>query len=287
MSEIVKNRYDFVLLFDVKDGNPNGDPDNENSPRIDPQTGEGLVTDVCLKRKIRNYVQLVKEEEVGYRIYIKERAVLNKLIDEAYEQPEMEEIEGYGKVKQAREWMCASYWDVRTFGALMTSGKNAGQVRGPVQMTFARSIEPIISINNCIARIAVATERESEKQKGENRTLGRKHTVPYALYQGYGFISANLAAQCGFTEDDLKLFWDGLMNMFENDRSSLKGQMCVRKLIVFKHNSKLGAAQAGSLFDLVSVEKNDPSVIARSFKDYKVTIDKDSLPKGVTIIEKL
>ncbi len=287
MSEIIKNRYEFVLLFDVKDGNPNGDPDNDNAPRTDPQTGEGIVTDVCLKRKVRNYVQMVCGDEAGKRIYIKERAVLNKLIDEAYEQPEMEEIEGYDKVHQAREWMCAQYWDIRTFGALMTSGKNAGQVRGPVQMTFARSIEPIIPIDNCIVRQAVTTEKESEKQKGENRTMIRKYSVPYALYMSYGYISANLAAQSNFTEDDLDLFWQGLENMFEDDRSSLRGLMAVRKLLVFRHNSKLGNAPASQLFDLVEVTPKDPMNVARKFKDYEVTINREALPKGVKLIEKI
>ncbi len=285
MSEIIKNRYEFVLLFDVKDGNPNGDPDNDNAPRTDPQTGEGIVTDVCLKRKVRNYVQMVCGDEAGKRIYVKERAILNKLIDEAYKQPEMEEVEGYDKVHQAREWMCVQYWDIRTFGALMTSGKNAGQVRGPVQMTFARSIEPIIPIDNCIVRQAVATEKESEKQKGENRTMGRKYTIPYALYIGYGYISANLAAQSNFTEDDLELFWQGLENMFEDDRSSLRGQMAVRKLIIFKHNCKLGNAPASRLFDLVEVAPKDQMNVARNFKDYCVTINREALPKGVKLIE--
>ncbi len=287
MSEIVKNRYEFVLLFDVKDGNPNGDPDNDNAPRTDPQTGEGIVTDVCLKRKIRNYVQTVCEETPGKRIYIKERAVLNKLIDEAYWQAEIEEVEGYDKVHQAREWMCAQYWDIRTFGALMTSGKNAGAVRGPVQMTFARSIEPIIPVDNCIVRQAVATEKEAEKQRGENRTMGRKYSVPYALYLGYGYISANLAAQSGFTEDDLELFWQGLMNMFEDDRSSLRGQMAVRKLIVFRHSSKLGNASASVLFDLVEVTPKDSLSVSRNFKDYQVSINHEALPKGVKLIEKI
>ncbi len=287
MSETIKNRYEFVVIFDVKDGNPNGDPDNDNAPRTDPQTGEGIVTDVCLKRKIRNYVQMVCGDEAGKRIYVKERAILNKLIDKAYEQPEMEEVEGYDKVHQAREWMCAQYWDIRTFGALMTSGKNAGQVRGPVQMTFARSIEPIIPIDNCIVRQAVATEKDSEKQKGENRTMGRKYTIPYALYVGYGYISANLATQSNFTEDDLELFWQGLMNMFEDDRSSLRGQMAVRKLIIFKHNSKLGNAPASRLFDLVEVKPKDSMNIARNFKDYEVMINREALPKGVKLIEKI
>ncbi|MFI3294079.1 MAG: type I-C CRISPR-associated protein Cas7/Csd2 [Rikenellaceae bacterium] len=287
MSEIIKNRYEFVLLFDVKDGNPNGDPDNDNAPRTDPQTGEGIVTDVCLKRKVRNYVQMVCGNEAGKRIYVKERAILNKLIDEAYEQPEMEEVEGYDKVHQAREWMCAQYWDIRTFGALMTSGKNAGAVRGPVQMTFARSVEPIIPVDNCIVRQAVATEKESEKQKGENRTMGRKYTIPYALYVGYGYISANLAAQSNFTEDDLELFWQGLENMFEDDRSSLRGQMAVRKLIIFKHNSKLGNAPANRLFDLVEVTPKGLMNVARNFKDYCVTINREALPKGVKLIEKI
>ncbi|MFR9542608.1 MAG: type I-C CRISPR-associated protein Cas7/Csd2 [Rikenellaceae bacterium] len=287
MSEIIKSRYEFILLFDVKDGNPNGDPDNDNAPRTDPQTGEGIVTDVCLKRKVRNYVQMLCGDEAGKRIYIKERAVLNKLIDEAYEQPEMEEVEGYDKVHQAREWMCAQYWDIRTFGALMTSGKNAGAVRGPVQMTFARSVDPIIPIDNCVVRQAVATEKESEKQKGENRTMGRKYTVPYALYVGYGYISANSAAQSNFTEDDLELFWQGLENMFEDDRSSLHGQMAVRKLIIFKHSSKLGNAPASRLFDLVEVVPKDPMNVARNFRDYEITINREALPKGVKLIEKI
>ncbi|MFI3290223.1 MAG: type I-C CRISPR-associated protein Cas7/Csd2 [Rikenellaceae bacterium] len=287
MSKIVNKRYEFIILFDVKDGNPNGDPDNDNAPRVDPQTGEGIITDVCLKRKVRNYVEMVKGEEAGNRIYIKQRAVLNKLIDEAYEQSQVEEVEGYDKVHQAREWMCAQYWDIRTFGALMTSGKNAGQVRGPIQMTFARSVEPIIMMDNCVVRIAVTTEKESEKQKGENRTMGRKYTIPYALYQGYGYISANLAAQSGFTEDDLELFWQGLINMFEEDRSSLRGQMSVRKLIIFEHSSKFGNAPSSQLFDRVSVEKINPMDVSRNFKDYNIKIDRESLPKGVKIIEKL
>ena len=276
----MNNRYEFILMFDVKDGNPNGDPDNDNAPRIDPQTGEGIVTDVCLKRKIRNYVQMVKGDDT---IYVKERAVLNRLIDEAYEQPEVEEAEGYDKVHRAREYMCAKYWDIRTFGALMTSGKNAGQVRGPIQMTFARSVEPIVPIDNSITRMAVATERESEKQKGENRTMARKYTVPYALYVGYGYISANLASQTGFSDKDLELFWEALENMFEDDRSSLRGQMAVRKLIIFKHSSKLGNAPAAKLFDLVEVEPLNPTTVARSFKDYKVSVNRDALPKSVTM----
>ncbi len=276
-----------MLLFDVKDGNPNGDPDNDNAPRTDPQTGEGIVTDVCLKRKVRNYVQIVGEDEPGKRIYIKERAILNQLIDEAYRQPEMKQVEGYDKVRQAKEWMCAQYWDIRTFGALMTSGKNAGAVRGPVQMTFARSVEPIIPIDNCIVRLAVATEKEAERQNGENRTMGRKYTVPYALYVSYGYISANLAAQSGFTEDDLELLWRALVNMFENDRSSLRGQMALRKLLIFRHNNKLGNAPASQLFDLVEITKRAPSTPARNFKDYCVTIKSENLPQGVTLINKI
>lgn len=287
MSEIVKNRYEFIVIFDVKDGNPNGDPDNDNAPRTDPQTGEGIVTDVCLKRKIRNYVQLACEDAPGKRIYVKERAVLNKLIDEAYEQLEMEEVEGYDKIKQAREWMCAQYWDIRTFGALMTSGKNAGQVRGPIQMTFARSVEPIIPIDNCIIRQAVTTEKEAEKQRGENRTMARKYSVPYALYVGYGYISANLALQSGFTEADLELFWQGVESMFEDDRSSLRGQMAVRKLIVFRHNSKLGNTSASRLFDLVEVKPKDSSSVSRNYHDYEVMINREALPKGVKIIERI
>lgn len=285
MNKPIENRYEFVLLFDVKDGNPNGDPDTHNMPRIDPQTGEGIVTDVCLKRKIRNYAQMVKEGRRPFDIYIKERAVLNRQIDEAYSQAEVEEAEGYDKVHQAREWLCANYWDIRTFGALMTSGKNAGQVRGPVQMTFARSVEPILAMDNCITRLAVTTETESEKQKGENRTMGRKYSVPYGLYMGYGFISANLAAQSGFSEEDLELFWQALVNMFENDHSSLRGRMCLRKLIVFRHQSKLGNAPSGLLFDLIEVNKNNPEAISRNFRDYTVTINHSALPKGVELIE--
>ncbi len=285
MSKIVNNRYEFVLLFDVKDGNPNGDPDNDNAPRTDPQTGEGIVTDVCLKRKVRNYVQLLCGDDAGYRIYVKERAVLNRLIEEAYDQPQKEEVEGYDRVRQAREWMCAQYWDIRTFGALMSSGKNAGQVRGPIQMTFARSMEPIIPVDNCIVRQAVTTEKEAERQKGENRTMGRKYTVPYALYQGYGYISANLAEQSGFTEYDLELFWRALTSMFDDDRSSLRGQMSVRKLYIFKHSSKLGNTPANRLFDLIEVTKRHEELIARNFKDYIVKIDLEALPKGVELIE--
>ena len=287
MSKVVDNRYEFVILFDVKDGNPNGDPDTDNMPRIDPQTGEGIVTDVCLKRKVRNYVQMVKESKRPFDIYIKERAILNHQIDEAYTQPEVEEAEGYDKVHQAREWLCANYWDIRTFGALMTSGKNAGQVRGPVQMTFARSVEPIISISNCITRQSVTTEQESERQKGENRTMGRKYTVPYALYMGYGYISANLANQSGFTEEDLELFWQGLVNMFEEDHSSLRGRMCLRKLIIFRHQSKFGNAPSGLLFDLIKVEKKNPDTPGRDYRDYVVTINRDALPKWVELKEQI
>lgn len=287
MSKIIENRYEFVILFDVKDGNPNGDPDTDNMPRIDPQTGEGIVTDVCIKRKVRNFVQMVKEGRKPFDIYIKERAVLNRLIDQAYEQEQVEQAEGYDRVHQAREWMCANYWDIRTFGALMTSGKNAGQVRGPVQMTFARSVEPILTLDHCITRQAVTTEGESEKQKGGNRTMGRKYTVPYGLYLGYGYISANLAAQTGFSEEDLELFWQGLINMFENDHSSLRGRMCPRKLIVFRHQSKIGNAPSGILFDLIQVNKNNPETPSRDFKDYTITINHLGVPKGVELIEKI
>lgn len=287
MSKVIENRYEFVLCFDVKDGNPNGDPDTDNMPRIDPQTGEGIVTDVCLKRKIRNYVQMVKEGERPFDVYIRERSVLNRRIDEAYEQEGMEQLEGYEKVHHAREWMCANYWDIRTFGALMTSGKNAGQVRGPVQMTFSRSVEPILTIDNCITRQAVATEQESEKQKGGNRTMGRKYTVPYALYVGYGYVSANLARQTGFSEEDLELFWQGIVHMFEEDHSSLRGRMCIRKLIIFRHQSRFGNASSGSLFDLVTVANRNPDVPARDFRDYAININRNALPAGVELIERV
>ena len=281
MSEF-KNRIDFVYIFDVKDGNPNGDPDAGNLPRVDAETGMGLVTDVCLKRKVRNYVQAAKGQTDGYDIFIKEKAVLNTLIDSAHDDSEVKAAKD--KTKAARKFMCRNYYDIRTFGAVMSTGKNAGQVRGAIQLTFARSAEPIATAEHSITRMAVATEKEAEKQNGDNRTMGRKATVPYGLYVCHGFISANLAQQTGFSEEDLALFWDALKNMFDVDRSAARGLMSAQKLIVFKHDSMLGNAPANKLFDLVKVEKTCEGA-PRSFNDYKVTIDKDGIPANVTVEE--
>lgn len=279
---IIKNKIDFVYIFDVKDGNPNGDPDAGNLPRVDAETGMGLVTDVCLKRKVRNYVQVAKGQTSGYNIFIKEKAVLNTLIDKAHDDSEVQQADN--KTEAARQFMCKNYYDIRTFGAVMSTGKNAGQVRGAIQLTFARSVDAIATSEHTITRMAVATEREAEKQSGDNRTMGRKATVPYGLYVCYGFISANLAQQTGFSEEDLEIFWDALKNMFDVDRSAARGLMSAQKLFVFKHDSELGNAPANKLFDLVKVEKVCDGV-PRSFSDYTVTIDKAALPANVTVEE--
>ncbi len=281
MSEL-KNRIDFVYIFDVQDGNPNGDPDAGNLPRVDAETGMGLVTDVCLKRKVRNYVQVAKECTEGYDIFIKERAVLNKSIDAAHEEDSVKNAAD--KTTAARDIMCKKYYDIRTFGALMTTGKNAGQVRGPIQLTFARSVDPVAAMEHSITRMAVTTDEESKKQGGDNRTMGRKATVPYGLYVCHGFVSANLANQTGFSEEDLALFWDALKNMFDIDRSASRGLMSAQKLIVFKHDSVLGNAPANKLFDRVKIEKKCEGA-PRQFGDYEITIDKENLPAGVTVEE--
>jgi len=295
----IKNRYDFVLIFDVQDGNPNGDPDAGNLPRVDAETGCGLVTDVCLKRKVRNFVQLTKGAAKGYDVFIKEKGILNRQIEGAYqrlgidlEKAPIDETDGkkrndkgsgQGKeVDKARTQMCNDFFDIRSFGAVMSTGANAGQVRGPVQITFARSVDPIVTSEHCITRMAVATEAEAEKQSGDNRTMGRKNTVPYGLYVAHGFVSANLAAQTGFSEEDLNLLWDALRNMFEHDRSAARGLMATRKLIIFKHKDALGNAHAHELFDLVKITRNDPAKPARTFADYSVTIGKP--PAGVEIL---
>ena len=278
MSEL-KNRFDFVYIFDVKDGNPNGDPDAGNLPRVDAETGMGLVTDVCLKRKVRNYVQTAKGLSDGYDIFIKEKAVLNTLIDKAHDDSAVKVATD--KTEAARMFMCKNYYDIRTFGAVMSTGKNAGQVRGAIQLTFARSVDAIATAEHSITRMAVATEKEAEKQGGDNRTMGRKATVPYGLYVCHGFISANLAQQTGFSEEDLLLFWDALKNMFDIDRSAARGLMSAQKLIVFKHDSVLGNAPANKLFDLVKVERVCDGA-PRSFNDYTVTIDMAGLPANVT-----
>ena len=281
MSEL-KNRFDFVYIFDVKDGNPNGDPDAGNLPRVDAETGMGLVTDVCLKRKVRNYVQAAKGLSDGYDIFIKEKAVLNTLIDKAHDDSAVKAATD--KTEAARMFMCKNYYDIRTFGAVMSTGKNAGQVRGAIQLTFARSVDAIATAEHSITRMAVATEKEAEKQGGDNRTMGRKATVPYGLYICHGFISANLAQQTGFSEEDLLLFWDALKNMFDIDRSAARGLMSAQKLIVFKHDSVLGNAPANKLFDLVKVERVCDGA-PRSFNDYTVTIDMAGLPANVTVQE--
>jgi len=285
MSESIKNRYEFVLLFDVKNGNPNGDPDGGNMPRIDPETGHGITTDVCLKRKVRNYVELVKEDQTPYNIYVKEKGILTERRQPAYDA--VAEVKDKAKkISKARAWMCHNFFDVRTFGAVMSvKENNCGQVRGPVQFSFSQSIDPIIPLEATITRMAVETRKEADAQGGDNRTMGRKTYVPYGLYEMHGFISAPLAQQTGFTEDDLDLFWDALLNMFDHDRSAARGEMATRKLIVFKHDSKLGNAPAQKLFDLVTVEKNSGDVPPRLFTDYTVSVGE--APEGVEIIEKL
>lgn len=287
----LNNRYEFVYLFDVKDGNPNGDPDAGNLPRVDAETGQGLVTDVCLKRKVRNYVGIVKEETPPFEIYIKEKAVLNNNNLKAYQElglkhepkklPKKEE-----DARKVTQWMCQNFFDIRTFGAVMSTEVNTGQVRGPVQMNFARSVEPVVSAEHSITRMAVTTEKEAEAQSGDNRTMGRKFTIPYGLYRCHGFISANLAKQTGFGEDDLELFWDSLVNMLDHDRSASRGEMSPCALLVFKHDSALGNAPARKLFELVDVKRKSDGP-ARDFSDYEVTINEDRLPDGVKLIKYL
>ncbi len=364
MTTPVTKRYDFVLLFDVQDGNPNGDPDAGNLPRIDAETGKGLVTDVCLKRKMRNFVQLTKAGQDKFDIYVKEKAVLGRAHVEAFSslgialgeetriavptelKAAIEEIdlpEGLStdddddilhlivaadtdmkaakqgikdanpgkelkrfldgalkgvkarkpnadEVERGRDWMCNRFYDIRTFGAVMSlkSAPNCGQVRGPIQLTFARSIEPVVALEHSITRMAVATEAEAEKQGGDNRTMGRKFTIPYGLYRAHGFVSAHLANQTGFNEDDLKLFWDAVINMFEHDRSAARGLMATRGLIVFEHKDALGNAPAHALFERVQVQrKNKSDGPARSFADYEVTVNEADMPEGVTILRKV
>jgi CRISPR-associated protein Csd2 len=366
MSNPISNRYDFVLFFDVKDGNPNGDPDAGNLPRVDPETGHGLVTDVCLKRKVRNYVQMLKTGEASYDIYVKEKAVLGRAHVKAFKElgiqlgeehkdlipkevydwldengvveglsidfdeesksysltiaadADKKEIKDWLKemkpskpvkdavnsilkdsksrrptteeVEQGRGKMCRDYFDIRTFGGVLSlkSAPNCGQVRGPVQFTFARSANQVVSLEHSITRMAVATEAEAEKQQGDNRTMGRKFTVPYGLYRCHGFISVPFALKTGFNENDLDLFWEALLNMFEHDRSAARGQMATRKLIVFKHDSALGNAHAHKLFELVKVKRSkDEAKPPRDFSDYIIEIDRESIPAGVTIEEKI
>ena len=291
MTDSIKNRYDFVLLFDVIDGNPNGDPDAGNMPRMDPQTGHGLVTDVCLKRKVRNYVGLKQGEQPPFEIYVKEKAVLNRQHERAYTalgfalSGESGKRKGSGdEVEKARAWMCGNFYDVRTFGAVMSTGINCGQVRGPVQLTFARSFDPITPAEHSITRMAVATEKEAEAQQGDNRTMGRKFTVPYGLYRAHGFISAHLAAQTGFSDEDLALLWEALGSMFEHDHSAARGQMTTRGLYVFEHATALGNAPAHRLFERIAVNLRDPAGTPRGFEDYAVKVDTDGLPEGVNLL---
>ena len=297
--EPIKHRYDFVLLFDVKDGNPNGDPDAGNSPRIDPETGHGLVTDVCLKRKIRNYVCLAKTSasnngpDPGYDIYVKEKAVLNLQHKRAYDalglKSDSKGKEKAGQVSDARAWMCQTFFDIRMFGAVMTTEVNCGQVRGPVQFAFARSIDPIVSLEESITRMAVTNERDFEKE----RTMGRKEIVPYGLYVAHGFISPHLAADTGFSNEDLELLWRALGSnqgdggMFEHDRSAARGEMASRRLIAFEHESMLGNAPAHSLFGRLKITRKDLAKPARSYSDYEVTLDKGNLPPAITVHELL
>lgn len=304
MTQTINNRYDFVLLFDVKDGNPNGDPDAGNLPRVDPETGHGLVTDVCLKRKVRNYVQMTRGMKAPHDIFIREKAVLNISIADAYAQLGIDldkdpadpkdgkkrntkgEAQG-GEVDKGRTAMCGRYYDVRTFGAVMSTGANAGQVRGPVQLTFSRSIDQVVTLEHSITRMAVATEAEAEKQQGDNRTMGRKFTVPYGLYLCHGFVSAPLAKQTGFTQEDLDLLWDALKNMFEHDHSAARGHMVSRKLFVFRHGSEFGNAPSHKLFELVKVaRKGDAKLPPRGFEDYDVRVV-GAVPAGVELVELL
>lgn len=363
MSDAIQNRYDFVFIFDVKDGNPNGDPDAGNLPRVDPENGQGLVTDVCLKRKVRNYVQLARGTDEGYDIYVKEKAVLGRshvrafaalgiqlgeelkvavppnlrdqlvaldlpdgiliegeldedtaqlvlaadmdkktiqqwIKDEEPAKPVADFIKSALKSSKARkpaqketekgrDWMCRQFYDVRAFGAVMSlkSAPNCGQVRGPVQLTFARSIDQVVLLEHSITRMAVATEAEAEKQQGDNRTMGRKFTIPYGVYRCHGFVSAPLAQQTGFSEDDLRLLWQALSQMFDHDRSAARGEMTTRKLVVFKHQSALGNEPAHKLFERVRVDrKGDLSAPPRSFDDYKVEVDMAGLPDTITVL---
>lgn len=294
-------RYDFTLIFDVQDGNPNGDPDAGNLPRIDPESGHGIVTDVCLKRKVRNYVQMKLNESDGYGIFVKEKAILNRSIEGAYKSLDIDlekapadekdgkkrndKGQGQGsEVGKARLQMCKTFFDIRTFGAVLSTGANAGQVRGPIQLTFGRSVDPVVTLEHSITRMAVATEAEAEKQGGGNRTMGRKNTIPYGVYVTHGFVSAHLAAQTGFTKEDLDLLWEALSNMFEHDRSAARGLMSTRKLIVFEHDNALGRAHAHELFDRVKIRRKDESKPARAFTDYEVSVDDKDLPVGVRLV---
>lgn len=297
MSEAIQNRYEFVIVFDVENGNPNGDPDAGNLPRIDPETGHGIVTDVCLKRKIRNYVEIVKEGEPGYDIYVKEGAILNLQHKKAYDNYGIKPDSKADVKENAAKltaFMCRNFYDIRAFGAVMTTSVNCGQVRGPVQLNFARSIDPIFQQEVTVTRLAITTEKDAE---GKSTEMGRKHIVPYGLYRAEGYISAHLANKkvteksgdtfniTGFSEDDLALLWEAIINMFEHDHSAARGKMTVRNLIVFTHESMLGNAPAHKLFDAVKIERLDANKPPRSYSDYQVIIDHAAIPDGVSVGE--
>ncbi|WP_296956050.1 type I-C CRISPR-associated protein Cas7/Csd2 [uncultured Dialister sp.] len=296
MADVISNKYDFIVLFDVINGNPNGDPDAGNMPRVDAETGLGIVTDVCLKRKIRNYVTAWAEttgNEKGHRIYIQEKVPLNLNDKEALEYTGVKDMKDAKKKDKDIDnkicgYMCQNFYDIRTFGAVMTTfvqgALNCGQVRGPVQFGFARSIDEVLPQEITITRVAITTEKDAENKRNE---MGRKYIVPYALYQAEGYVSANLAKKTGFTKDDLELLWQAIINMFEDDHSAARGNMAVRKLIVFKHDSLLGNAPSYKLFDLVKVQKKEGVAVPRAFSDYEVTIDEKNLPEGVHIEQKI
>ncbi|HTQ80917.1 MAG TPA: type I-C CRISPR-associated protein Cas7/Csd2 [Thermoanaerobaculia bacterium] len=301
-SPVLSHRYDFVLLYDVVQGNPNGDPDAGNAPRVDPETGHGLVSDVALKRKIRNFVSLARTDlgsgapAPGYDIYVKQHGILEKLHRQAYETLGLKTDEKAkdakaSNVEKARAFMCQTYFDIRTFGAVLTLDINCGQVRGPVQITFSRSLDPILPLEQSITRRAVATQREADSQIEKSGqvvgTMGRKEIVPYALYRAHGFVSPHLAADTGFTEADLALVWQALLQMFEHDRSAARGEMATRKLLVFEHESPLGNAPAHALFSRVRAHLLDPARPPRAYEDYAITVDRDGLPDGVTLREML
>lgn len=282
------NKIDFILIFDVLDANPNGDIDAGNMPRVDVESGHGLVTDVCIKRKIRNYVQLTREGKPGNEIYVREKAILNNQNERAYTALKKKPEDADQKVKDdARAWMCQNFFDIRAFGAVMTTEVNCGQVRGPIQLSFSRSINPVFCAEHTVTRCAVTTTKEAEKQKGDNRTIGRKYTIPYAMYQTRGCVNPFLADQTGFTENDWELLKESLIHLFDFDASAARpaGSMTIRKLIVFKHDCQLGNAPAHKLYDAVKIERKDGVDAARSAEDYQITIDKESIPAGVTVEE--
>lgn len=277
----LKNRIDFVFLFDIQDGNPNGDPDAGNLPRVDAETGHGLVTDVCLKRKIRNYVEVARHNTPRYDIFIQEAAVLDNRVEEIYKTEPVKSSDKKTQKEVAKRALCNKYFDIRTFGAVIATKEKQGQVRGPIQLTFARSVDPVLTLNHSITRMAVTKESDQDKE----RTMGRKATVPYGLYILHGFVNVNLANQTGFNDEDLNLLWEALINMFDQDRSAARGLMSARKLILFEHSSELGNAPANILFDRVNVLLKHNVSAPRSFSDYEVSIDSANLPSGVAVRE--